>query len=124
MEYQKTINLRDNTSNQLSKLIEINDQSRGVYNTNSGIRFKATMLKSVLRDYNNAYKFSKGKITSTGAEDDAASRQTDGRKKGLIFKRCSPFIKCKSEINNTEIDNAKDVDIVMSISWLKIVIII
>ena len=116
MEYQKTINLRDNTSNQLSKLIEINDQSRGVYNTNSGIRFKATMLKSVLRDYDNAYKFSKGKITSTGAEDDAASRQTDGRKKGLIFKRCSPFIKCKSEINNTEIDNAKDIDIVMSIS--------
>ena len=40
MEYQEIINLLDNTSNQPSKFrtknwIEINDQSRGVYNTNS-----------------------------------------------------------------------------------------
>ena len=41
-----------------------------------------------------------------------------------MFKNCALFIYCKSEINNTEIDNAKDIDIVMSISWLKIVIII
>ena len=40
MEYKKTINLLDNTPNQLCKFrtknwIEINDQSRGKYNTNS-----------------------------------------------------------------------------------------
>ena len=51
MEYQKIINLLDNTPNQLSKLrtknwIEINDQSKAVYNVNSDIRFKSTMLKS------------------------------------------------------------------------------
>ena len=34
--------------------------------------------------------------------------------KGVMFKKCAPFINCKSEINNTEIDNAKDIDIVMS----------
>ena len=50
MKYQKIINLIDNTSNQMSKFrtkswTEINDQSRGVYNTNSDIRFKTTMLK-------------------------------------------------------------------------------
>ena len=55
MEYQKIINLLGNTSNQLSKFrtknwIEKNDQSRGVYNTNSDIRFKTTMLKSSLCD--------------------------------------------------------------------------
>ena len=38
MQYQKIINLLDNTSNQSSKFrtknwIEINDQSRGVYKT-------------------------------------------------------------------------------------------
>ena len=33
--------------------------------------------------------------------------------KGVIFKNCAPFINCKSEINNTEIDNANDTDIVM-----------
>ena len=53
MEYQKIINLLDNTSNQLSKFrtknwIETNDQSRGVYNTNSDIRFKTAMLNSSL----------------------------------------------------------------------------
>ena len=51
MENQKMINLLDNTPNQLSKFktkiwIEINDQSREVYNTNSDIRFKTAMLKS------------------------------------------------------------------------------
>ena len=55
MEYQKLINLLDNTSNELPMFrtkiwIELNDQSRGEYNTNSGTRFKTTMLKSSLRD--------------------------------------------------------------------------
>ena len=31
----------------------------------------------------------------------------------MILENCAPFIDCKSEINNTEIDNAKDIDIVM-----------
>ena len=60
MEYQKIINLLVNTPYQLSKFrtkscIEINDQSRGVYNTNSDIIFKTTMLKSSLCDYSDAY---------------------------------------------------------------------
>ena len=55
MEYQKIINLLDIMSNQLCKFgtknwIEINDQSRAVYNTNSNIRFKTTMLKFSLCD--------------------------------------------------------------------------
>ena len=50
MEYQKIISLLDNKPNQLSKFriknwIEINYQSRGVYNTNNDIRVKTTMLK-------------------------------------------------------------------------------
>ena len=55
----------------------------------------------------------KGKITITGAGADAAARKADERDKGVIFKNCTPFINCKSEINNTEIDNAKDIDIVV-----------
>ena len=51
MDYQKIINLLGNISNQLSKFriknwIEINDQSRGLYNTNIEIRFKTTMSES------------------------------------------------------------------------------
>ena len=31
----------------------------------------------------------------------------------MIFKNCAPFADCISEINNTQIDNAKDIDVVM-----------
>ena len=33
--------------------------------------------------------------------------------KGVTFKNCAPFTKCISRINNTDIDNAQDIDIVM-----------
>ena len=84
-----------------------------MYNTNSDIRFKTTMLKSSLCDYSDACFFVQGTITITGEGTDAAARQVDESNKGVIFKNCAPFINCKSEINNTEIDNAKDIDIVM-----------
>ena len=57
--------------------------------------------------------FVKGRITITGAGDDATARQADEREKGVTFKNCAPFTKCISRINNTDIDNAQDIDIVM-----------
>ena len=33
--------------------------------------------------------------------------------KEIIFKNCAPFTDCISEINNTQVDNAKDLDVVM-----------
>ena len=33
----------------------------------------------------------------------------------VIFKNCAPFTDCISKINNTQIDNAKDSDIVIPI---------
>ena len=33
--------------------------------------------------------------------------------KCVKFKNCAPFTKCISKINDTEIDNAQDIDIVM-----------
>ena len=73
------------------------------------------MLKSSLCDYSDAYILVKGRITITRTGDDAAARQADERNKGVIFKNCVPCINCKSEINNIEIDNAKDIDIVMPV---------
>ena len=57
-----------------------------MYNTNSGIRFKTTMLKSSLCDYSHADKLIKETITITGAGADAAARQADERNKEVIFK--------------------------------------
>ena len=119
MEYQKIANLLDdNKSNKPFKfrttnLVEINDESRGTYNVNSHIMFKTTMLKSSLCDYSDAYILVKGTITIAGARADAEAIQADERDKGVVFKNCAPFTNCISEINNTQIDNAKDIDIVM-----------
>ena len=53
----------------------------------------------------------KGTITvSNTAAPDADANNTN---KKVIFKNCAPFTKCTSEINNTNIDDAKDIDIVM-----------
>ena len=71
------------------------------------------MLKSSLCDYSVAYILVNGTITIIGAGTDAAARQADERDKGGSFKNCAPFTNCISEINNTQVDNAKDIDIVM-----------
>ena len=72
------------------------------------------MLRSNLYDFSDAYIFVKSTIIITGAVNDDAGRQEDERNKGVIFKNCAPFVKCISRINNTEIDNTKDIDIVMA----------
>ena len=60
MEHQKIANLIDNALNQSSKFktknwVEINDESTGIYNVNSQIKFKTAMLKSSLCHYSDAY---------------------------------------------------------------------
>ena len=116
MEYQKIVNLLDSASNQPSKFrtknwVEINDESRGTYSVNRQINFKTSMLRSSLCDYSDAYILVKGNITvNNTAADGAAANNTN---KKVIFKNCAPFTDCISKINNTQVDNTKDVDIVM-----------
>ena len=71
------------------------------------------MGKYSLCDYSDAYILVKGKITITGAIDDAAARQADEMDKVVAFKNCAPFTNCINEINNMQVDNAKDIDMVM-----------
>ena len=66
MEYEKIINLLDDTLNQPSKLrtrdqIEINGELKGRYD-NSNIRFKITTIRSSLCAYSDAYILVKGTI--------------------------------------------------------------
>ena len=56
----------------------------------------------VLRNYNNP------KQTATG-------QATKNDNKKVIIKICAVFTDCISEINNTQVDNAKDIDVVMPI---------
>ena len=116
MEHQKIANLLDDaSSNQPSKFktknwVEVNDESRRTCNANSKIKFKTTMLKSSLCDYSNAYVHVKGTIT---VDNTAAAAAANNTIKKVIFKNCPPRAICISEINNTQVGNAKDIDIVM-----------
>ena len=119
MGYQKVANLIDReSSSEPSKFktknwIKIYDESRGTYNVNSQIKYKTTILKSSLCDYSDAYIHVKGKITITGEGDNEAARHADERNRGVAFKNCAPFTICISEINNTQIDKYRDMDIII-----------
>ena len=70
MGYQKIINLLNNTASQptkfrIKKWVEINDNSRGTYNTNSQIKFKTSMLRSILREFSDAYILVRGNTSIT-----------------------------------------------------------
>ena len=69
------------------------------------------MLRSDLCDYSDAYIVVKGKIIFVDPDDDAYDKK-------LAFKNNAPFNSCVTNINNTLIDNAEDLDIVMSMSSL------
>ena len=63
MEYQEMITLLDQFHHlDLDQKIrlDINDDSRGSYNTNSKVKFKTLMLKSSLCDYSDVYILAKG----------------------------------------------------------------
>ena len=116
MEYQKIINLLDNTPNQPTKFrtknwVEINDELHGVYNTGSQIKFETSMIRSSFCDYSNAYILVSGTIT---VETQAGDNPNNVNKK-VVFKSCAPFTDCISEINSTQIDNAKDIAAVIPI---------
>ena len=114
MEYKKIINLLDNTPNQptifrTKNWVEINDESHGAYNTGSQIKFKTSMLRSSLCDYSDAYILVSGTIK---VEAQVGDNPNNVNKK-VVFKSCAPFIDCISEINNTQIDNTKGINVVM-----------
>ena len=108
MVYQKIINLLENTSNRPFKFrtkasVEINDDSRGTYNANSQIKRKNSMLNLSLWSYNSP-------------KQAAAVAAANNTSKKVIFKNYTSFTDYISKINNIQVDNAKDIDVLMSMS--------
>ena len=115
MKYQNIINLLDNTTNQASKFrprnwVKINDESTGKYD-NSNIRFKMSLIRSNLCGYSNAFILVKGNITVPNVA--AACAIVNNTNKKIIFKNCAPFTDCITKINNTQVDDAQKIDILM-----------
>ena len=122
MEHDKINNLllsEDNESKQLSKFVtreyvEVNSLSN-TYNENKSIRFKIPLLRSHLCDYSDAYILVKGTITVTApGVNNNADNIRDKRNRPLILKNNAPFVSCITRINGKLIEDADDLDIVMS----------
>ena len=108
----KITNLLDNVWNQSSEFrttywVELNGDIRGAYSPNKQIRFKTTMLRSILCDYSDVHTLVKG---YTSVNNTAAANNTN---KKAIFKNCALFTDCINKINSTQIGNAKYIYIVM-----------
>ena len=116
MEYQKITNLLGTTIDEIprfitKKWVEVHDQSGSAedrYKPSKQIRFKTSMLRSDLCDFGDAYIVVKGTITVTNPDNNVYDKK-------LAFKNNAPFVSCISKINNTIIDNAEDLDVVMPI---------
>ena len=116
MEYEKLINLLDNKPNQPNNIwkknwVEIKDESWGTYNKGNYTKFKTRLLKSSLCGYGVAYILVKGTITVANIA--AAEATVNDANKKVIFKNCAPFTSCISRANNTQIDDAQYIDVVI-----------
>ena len=106
----------NNESNQACKFrtrnwVKINDEASCRYSPNKQIKFKTAMLRSSLCDYSDPYILVKVNITVNNNAGAGAAANNICKK--IIFKSCALFTSCISNINNTQIDNAEYIDIVM-----------
>ena len=62
-------------------------------------------------DYNDACTLVKGTITAPNTA--AAGVAVTNTNKKVVFKNCAPFTSCKTEINDTQVNYAEDIDIIM-----------
>ena len=79
-----------------------------MYNTNSQIKFKTSMLKSILYHYSDTYILVKGTIRVAAQ---AGENLNNANKE--VLENYAPFTDCISEINNMQTDNVKYIDVIM-----------
>ena len=108
METQKIVNLLNRSDNENSKFATkkwyiINNESKGNYSHKNPIKSLTSSLESSLCDYSDAYILVTGNITVTGGKDNTK----------VTFKNCASFNKCRTEINETFVDDADIINITM-----------
>ena len=108
METQKIINLLNNTEGEYStfateKWYVIDSESKSNYSHQNPIWFSTNSSESSLCDYSDAYILVTGDITVTGGDDNTK----------VVFKNCTPFKKCRTEMNETFVDEADIINFTM-----------
>ena len=108
METQKIANLLNDSSNENSKFVTkkwyiVGSEANGNYLPDNEIKFLTSSLESSLCDYSDAYILVTGNITVKGGNANTK----------VAFKNCAPLKKCKTEINETFVDDAQHINIAM-----------
>ena len=110
METQKIINLLNNFEEEhwkfaTKKWYIIDSESKGNYSHQNPIRFLINSLESSLCDYSDAYILVTGDIAVTDGNNNTK----------VAFKNCAPFEKCRTEINETFVDEADIINITIPV---------
>ena len=108
METQKIVNSLNGSDNDNSKFATkkryiIDSESNGNYSQNDEIRFLTRSIELSLCDYSDAYILVTGNITAT--PNNAATQ--------VVFQNCAPFEECRTEINETFVDETDFINISM-----------
>ena len=105
MEQEKILNLWNEANDSkfvTRKLNTINNNSKSNYDVAKEITYSKEILKSNFCDYNDAYILIRCDITVVAAP---ATQ--------VAFKNCAPFFKCITKIDETTIEDAEDLDLVI-----------
>ena len=86
----------------------MSDLANAKYSADKNVRFKTPMLRSDLCNYSDAYIVVKGAVTVEGTNG------VNKTNKKLVIKSNTLFRSCISKIKNIFIDNAEDLDSIMS----------
>ena len=77
---------------------------KGVYSHENEIKFLTSSLESSLCDYSDPYVLVTGNIAVVGADNNTK----------VAFKNSASFRKCRTEINETSVDDAEHINIAMA----------
>ena len=78
-------------------------ESKGNYSPDNKIKFLTSSLESCFCDHSDAYVLVTGSIKITCSNNNTK----------VAFKNCAPFKDCRTEINETFIDEAEHINITM-----------
>ena len=109
METQKIVNLLNISVNEYPKFATkkwyvIDSEAKGVYSQENPVKFLSS-LESSLRDYSEAYVLVPGNIAVLGANNNNNIK--------VAFKDCAPIRRCRTEVNQTFIDEAEHINTAM-----------
>ena len=106
MEHQKILSLLNEANDSIfvtRKWNIVTDDSKANCHVGNEINCNTEVLKSNIYDYNDAYILVRGDITATEAPETQ-----------VAFKNWAQFTKCITGIYETTVDNAENLDLVMS----------